>query len=65
MSVRACCVLGEQGQVQLATTATEQEVYNAGVWQFQFAVCSGTCGSNHKWAATLAEAATNFTITKA
>ncbi|EGG18905.1 pleckstrin domain-containing protein [Cavenderia fasciculata] len=50
-------------QFSLQAQPSEQEPFQAGSYEVQIAVCTGTCGSIHKGASILAEANTNFTIT--
>ena len=52
------------GKLQFKATPSEQEPFDPGQYQVVAAVCEGSCGSIHKWSATLSEKTTTFKITQ-
>merc|ERR1711964_871052 len=52
------------GKLQFKATPSEQEPFDPGQYQVVAAVCEGSCGSIHKWNATLSEKTTTFKITQ-
>jgi hypothetical protein len=52
-----------QAQVNLPTTPSEQEPFNAGTYKTLAMLCEGTCGSIHSHSFTMAQKQGFFTIT--
>jgi len=50
-------------EFSLSTQPSEDEPFDAGVYQVQFAVCEGDCTTDHPYGGVYAEAVTTFTIT--
>jgi len=49
-------------KLSFQATPSENEPFNAGLYQAVVSVCEGTCGSPHHWSYTLAQSSQNFTI---
>jgi hypothetical protein len=54
---------GYEIDMQIQTQPNQDQPFNAGLYQVVGAICEGTCGATNRYAYTIAEASTRFSIT--
>jgi hypothetical protein len=54
---------GYEIDMQIQTQPNQDQPFNPGLYQVVGAICEGTCGATNKYAYTIAEASTRFSIT--